>query len=280
MNTLLRAFLLALVSSCLLPLANADAATRGGNRPKASRLTPSNTDVLGAQLELNSWDEGENLKDACARSNFKGLAVALNMNKDLLQSEKGEFESRESFEKHQTSISEIMEGRPLLICQRLTSDSAIKFQYIGDFQHFLGAMPANNAVFTDTRFIKNYTGTSAFGVRASIRATLESQYRLDLVSRTIKSSCVDIYLVGNDYQYFFKVPAASKDAAVLKETGRLVVIGKASRPYVAEYFQDGEPSIDNPFDEAVHSLSVSIIPKSMHIIDGGGKEVWSCELAS
>lgn len=57
----------------------------------------SNTEVLVGQLFLNKYESGENLAAACRRAEFKNLAIALNMNYDLLTDGKGEFETSEEY---------------------------------------------------------------------------------------------------------------------------------------------------------------------------------------
>jgi hypothetical protein len=50
-------------------------------------------EALVLMQEANRHREGENLAEACAKTNFKGLSYALTLNSDWLTREKGEFET-------------------------------------------------------------------------------------------------------------------------------------------------------------------------------------------
>jgi hypothetical protein len=228
-------------------------------------------------MALNSLLPSESLLTACKRGNFKQFAQALNLNKSMLQPTKGEFESTDQFATRLANIKDIMEKNPKFACLDLADEGAVEFQYIADSQHFLGSMPAQNLIFSSSRFLRNYRTTTAFGVPVNVRATLESHFRLDLLTRDLKSSCLDIYpAVGN--KYFFKVPVPLQDAPRLKSGGKMVILFTLTYPFVSETFEDGEPTLDDPFDVSVHTLKVTGVPNSMHIIDAAGKPVWSCSL--
>lgn len=238
---------------------------------------PSKAQILSAHMALNSVLPSESLLTACKRGNFKQFAQALNLNKSTIQPTKGEFESSDQFATRLANIKDLMEKHPKFVCLDLLDEDTVEFQYIADFQHFLGSMPAQNLVFSTSRFLRNYRSTNAFGVPVNVKATLENHFWLDLLSRDLKSSCLDIYPASGN-KYFFKVPVPLQDASRLKNGGKMVILFTLSYPFVSEAFEDGEPTLDDPFDVSVHTLKVTGVPNSMHIIDDTGKPVWSCSL--
>lgn len=247
---------------------------------KVAKPAPSKEQILATQLIINSPMPPESFVQACSRGNFSHLALALNMNETTIQPTKGEYESTDSFTTRLAQVRDFMEKEPKFVCLSLSNHNEVDFQYIADNQHFLASFPSNIAVLSSVRFLKNYRSTTAFGVAATVRATLESQYRLDLLTQDLKSTCLDIYPVDGSYKIFFTVPASLADAPRIKTNGKMVVAFTLTSPFVSESFKQGEPTLDDPLDASIHALTVTAAPSAIHVIDAGGKVVWSCSFTS
>lgn len=97
----------ALVPLAFPPSAEAAAPKR---RPPAKRPAPAPkpdpVKVLSYHLAANSLQPGENVAQACEAASFKDLAIALNMNADLLHQEKDEYETTAEFERRVSGLAD------------------------------------------------------------------------------------------------------------------------------------------------------------------------------
>jgi hypothetical protein len=150
-----RGAMLAGIAAMLFTTAAVGATARKGpvrKRAAAPAAKPvSPTQALSTQLVLNRRLPGEEVGAVCRRASFKNLAVALNMNRSMLDREKGEFETDAEFADLSGKIEALMAGEPIIFCESLDDNPDIAFKYKADDQVFEGSFSRNHNVWRDVK---------------------------------------------------------------------------------------------------------------------------------
>ena len=110
------------------------------------------------------------------------------------------------------------------------------------------------------------------GIPATIKASLEMEYDVDLRVPTSETGCA----VSNSSRVSFSVPASRAAAPAIKRSGYLVTLGHLIAPYIREDKSPGEPTLDNPYDVYTSTLTAHLELERLAVVDGTGAEVWSC----
>lgn len=243
---------------------------RAEKRSVAAKAKP--TEVLATQLFLNYHAPEESLADSCRKSNFPGLAIALNMNSDLVTNPKGEFETSQEYEARAAKLDGVINQRPIVICEYLDDNPDISFSYNADAGAFEGSFSSNHNVWRDVKPLGTYRSKTRMGVSAIVKASLEMNYEVDLdLSRDLKGC-----LVGSILSFKFSAPVSRALAPTVKQGGRLVFVGRLVPPYIDEQELDGEPTLDDPYDVHSYTLTVHMKPAQIALLGADGSVVWSC----
>ena len=230
-------------------------------------------EVLATHLSLNSLRSGENIAEACRMADFKLLATALSLNGDLLHQAKGEYETTEQYIKRVDKLSNALNGGDVLFCQPLNGNEDLPFVYDADRQRFEGTFGLNQNVWRDVKQLGTYRSKTSMGAAATVKASVEFEYNASLAMPNGDDEC-GARSYSSTYQ--FHVPVVVSDAPALKAQGTLAFIGKLVPPYIREDERAGSPTLDNPYDRHENDLIVSIKPARIVLVDGSGKEIWSC----
>jgi len=278
LKTLSRNLFFVLVSLSLVTPANLEAAapTKKRTRPIAKSPPPkpkaTPTQVLAAQLQLNSLFENEAVADACKRSNFKNLAIALDMNADLLTVGKGEFESSEDYQKRAGELTAIMAGKPIVICEPLDDNPDISFTYDADTGEFSGGFSTDHNIWRDVKSLGSYRSKTRMGIPMTVKASVELEYDVRLSLATNIKGCLNTTYS----RATFTAPVSREIAPGIKGLGALVTIARLEFPYTSKEDREGSPSLDNPYDVYNYILRVHARPERFVLLDAGGKVAWSC----
>ena len=249
-------------------------------RPVAKQATPTvkkpnPTDVLATHLALNSLVPGENIAEACRRAEFKHLAIALSMNSNLLHQEKGEYETTDQFAERVSKLWSAVNGGETIFCQPLDDNEDLPFVYNADSQKFEASFDRNQNVWRDVKQLGSYRSKTRMGAAATVKASSQIEYDASLTMPRSDDSCGATSSYSSIYK--FQVPAAVSEAPMLKARGYVAFIGKLVSPYVTEEESSGSPTLDDPFDIQKVNLTVNLKPTRIVLINGGGKELWSCK---
>jgi Gram-negative bacterial TonB protein C-terminal len=276
MKTALAAFaLLTLIAS--VP---ASAATkRAGKRPTPTRPAkqqPSPTEVLVSQLFINRYQPGDNLADTCREASFKNLAIALNMNREWIARSKDEFETTEHFRQRAGKLTELLSRDSIAFCESLDDNPDMPFAYKADDQRFEGSFNSSHNVWRDVKNLGSYRSRTRMGIAATVRASAELEYDIAMSFPSELRGC----LTADYSTYKYRVPLSLADAPLLKGRGRAVFIAKLESPYIHATESSGNPTLDDPYDVYTSTLTVHVKPQRLVIIDGTGKEIWSCRVGA
>lgn len=275
---LIRATVAALVtiSLCAPPSSAAPAKRRPSPGARAVAPKLSNTEVLGRQLALNSQISGESLTATCRRASFKLLAVALNMNYDLLRLPKGEYETSEQYAARQSAAFDALNGQEHVFCQPLDDNEDLAFSYNADDQSFEGSFSTNQNVWRDVKRLGSYRSRTRIGIAATVKSSLEQEYNVALDLPSGLKGCLSS---ASSYStnYGFRVPYALGGAPSLKANGYLAFVGALVSPFIDHEERSGSPTLDDPNDVYEASLTVHFRPSRLAIVDGAGNQVWTCK---
>lgn len=241
--------------------------------PAAKPLSP--TEVLVRQLILNRYEAGEDLGNACRRASFKNLAIALNMNRDMLTREKGEFETSAEYQERTGRISGVLADKPIIFCETVDDNPDVRFTYKADEQRFEGSFSRGHNVWRDIKQLGSYRTKTRMGIPVTVKASLEFEYDVALDLPTKLDGCL-----SNDYAYEFQVPHPIASAPLLKAGGRIAFLAKLDAPYVSESDSPGEPTLDDPYDITTHTITIHARPERIILVDAAGKEAWSCRIGA
>jgi TonB family protein len=237
---------------------------------------PSPTEVLATHLVLNSLAPGANVAEACRRADFKSLATALSMNADLLHQEKGEYETSDQFAVRVSRLASALGGNETIFCQPLNDNEDLPFFYDADTQKFEASFDKNQNVWRDVKQLGSYRTTTRMGVPLTVKASVEFEYNASLTIPKPDESCGAS--ASYPFNYRFTVPASLSEAPILKARGFVAFIGKLVPPYVTEEQNSGSPSLDDPNDIQTVIRTVSLKTNRIILVNGAGKQLWSCNL--
>lgn len=267
---------------------------------RATPAKPSNTSVLAAQLALNSYRPDVELGTACDMANFKNLAIAMNINRNLLNHEKDEFIKNSEYDDLVSKVATVMEEKPIIFCETLSNNDNFSFKYNADAEVFEVFMSKYHNVWRDVKRLGTYRSKTIMGVTANVSASIEFQYNADLSLPEIVPHCLKgrNFLASESIQtlyteefkewqadtmdklggYKLHVPVSIVDAPALKRNGRVAFIAKLERPYISEETSSSNPTLDEPYDVTSQTLTIYARLQKILIISPLGKQVWSCNL--
>lgn len=240
--------------------------------PPAAKIDP--VKVMSTHLFLNTLQTGENIAQACRRTDFKLLAISLQMNERILHQEKGEFETTAEFNNRVARLANAVNGGSIVICQPLNDNEDLPFAYNADDQSFEGSFARNQNVWRDVKQLGRYRSKTRMGIAATVKASAEYEYNVAMRMPEDGTACGRPNSYASTYQ--FRVPVPAAQAPQVKASGYAVFIGKLIPPYIGQTEESGKPTLDDPYDEYEQSLTVSFQPQRVAVVDGTGKELWSC----
>ncbi|WP_122928130.1 TonB family protein [Sphingobium sp. LF-16] len=249
------------------------AAKQRAATPASKPLSPSQ--VLAGHLVLNRYTPATPIGAACRQASFKNLAIALNMNRELLTAAKNEFETSAQFSERSDRLQSALGGEPILFCESLNDNEDVPFAYKADEQLFEGSFYKNHNVWRDVKPLGSYRTKTRMGIPVTVKSSAEFEYNVALDMPANLMGCV-----SGDYGYKFAVPQPIAGAPALKAGGKIAFIARLISPYVSEEESPGEPSLDNPYDIATQTITVHAQPERLIVLDGTGKEVWSCRVGA
>lgn len=247
--------------------------------PQARRAAPKPDPVrllIGA-IAMNSVGSGEDLQAACARSDFKTLAWALEGVRSKVAIAKGEYETQAEFDARRGKLEEALNGQgDIVVCQPLDNNEDAPFTYDPEREVFAGSFDAHQNVWRDVKRTGSYVSRTRMGVRATVKSSVEIEYNVDLSSTL--GARTPACLKGN-YTFAYEVPVPRGEAPLLKARGYLVFRGRLVAPFIASDDSPGEPTLDNPHDVFERDLTVHFSARSAAIVGPGGFRPWTCEIA-
>lgn len=261
----------------IVPLCVASPTFAAPAKKRAPAATPAKkpapVEVLAYYLAANRFESGENIANACRRADFKGLAISLNEMAERLHIEKGEYETTAQFAERSAAISKALNGEERIFCQPLGDNEDLPFDYDADAQQFAASFRQRQNVWRDVKQLGSYRSRTRMGVAATVKASAELEYNVALKLPGDDDSCGR----SSSYSSFdFRVPVAATVAPQVKANGFAAFIGKLVPPFVTEDEKSGSPTLDDPYDEYHHELVVQFEPRRVVVVDGAGKELWSC----
>ncbi|MGH6787066.1 MAG: energy transducer TonB [Novosphingobium sp.] len=242
-------------------------------RPVAAAKKPTPIEVLSGQMYLNRYEPGENLADACRRSSFKNLAIALNINDAVLTAPKGEFETTADYDARASKLSGAMAELPSIVCESLSDNPDLTFTYNADFGRFDGSFVRNHNIWREVKQLGTFRTKTRMGIPMMVKASADFEYDISLDLPSTLKGC----LVGSYTSYRFAVPVALERAPAIKAAGRIVYLGPLVAPYTASNESSESATLDNPYEVHTYTLTATLRPDRVVIIDGSGNEIWSCK---
>ncbi|WP_423141709.1 energy transducer TonB [Parablastomonas sp. CN1-191] len=256
-------------------VSGAAAARRGATARSAHASRKADpVNVLAYHLAVNTLHAGDNVAEVCRRTDFKTLAIALSLNKGLLHQEKGEYETTEQFNERASKLAAAVNDGDKIFCQPLDDNEDLPFRYNADERHFAGSFNQSQNVWRDIKKLGSYRSKTRMGISATVKASVSFEYNVELRMPGDDTSCGRISAYSSTYQ--FAVPVAAVDAPAVKARGYAAFIGKLASPYIRESRQSGSPTLDDPYDEYENDYVVTFRPERIIIVDGTGKQLWSC----
>lgn len=271
---------LAVVASAALAMSPAAAQTQKRAPAAQARRTAPKPDpvrLLINAIEMNSVRPGEDLQAACARSDFKTLAWALEGVRSQVAIVKGEYETQAEFDARKGELEEILNGQgTIVVCQPLDDNEDAPFAYDAEREVFAGSFDAHQNVWRDVKRTGSYVSRTRMGVRATVRSSVEIEYNVDLSSAlgARRPDCLK-----GSYTFSYEAPVPRAEAPLLKARGYLVFTGRLIAPFIASDDSPGEPTLDNPRDIFERDLTVHFSLRSAVVVGPGGVRPWTCELA-
>lgn len=255
-----------------LPSSGSAAVKKRARATSAARSQPKPTEVLAGHLVLNSIMGGEAPGTVCRRSNFKLLAVALEMNSGILNSTKGEFETTADFQERSGKLADALTQNPIVICEMVYDNPDIDFKYDADSSAFKGGFRENHNVWRDVKKLGSYRSKTRMGISATVKSSIEFEYNVSLDLPDNLRGCLATSYSGAT----FAAPASRESAPVLKARGTLAIIGRLVSPYVGKEENSGSPTLDEPYDVYTQTLTVYLKPERIVLLGPEGEIAWSC----
>lgn len=257
-------------------LANAAPVKRKG-RPKAvapAKPRISNTDMLVNLLFANFYTGEEQFAD-CGPKDFHNLALAMNLNRDTLRTERGEFESSEEYAGRVEKLAGVMAGKSIVICERLNDNEDAPFAYDADGQLFRGSFQDHHNVWRDGKSLGTYRGKTRMGITFNVKASVDIESDVSLAFDKKWSNCL-----GEGYSNTYFVPVVREDAPLTKAVGKIAYVARLVPPYVTYTETPGQASLDDPYDVYTHNVKVSARLEKVMIVGAGGKVLWTCRIGA
>lgn len=264
----------ALIFASLIVATASDAdAAKKRRQPKTSAPELKPHEVLAGHIFLNRYVENENLATSCKRSNFGFLAIALDMNADWLNVPKGEFETTLEFEERHRKLADAMGQQQIVICEPVWDNPDIGLSYNADAERFEASFSRSHNVWREVKPLGSYRSSTRMGVRATVKSSLEMNFDVSLKLPDELKGC----LASRYGSLTFSAPVGRDRAPVIKRSGKLVIVGKLVAPYIQREDQEGSPTLDDPYDVYVRTLTVIVKPARLVLIGPAGEEIWSCK---
>ena len=108
------------------------------------------------------------------------------------------------------------------------------------------------------------------GIPFTVKPSVSIEWAVDVAVR------LDERCVPGGYLAKLSVPVPIDQAPDLKARGRLVIMGDLIAPYFRYSENDEVASLDNPNPTSTATLLAFMRATRAIIIDGAGKEVWTC----
>lgn len=269
----------ALAALATLPTTASTQTRKRAPAPQTRRAAPKPDPVrlLVGAIAMNSIESGEDLQVACARSDFKTLAWALEGVRSRVAIAKGEYETQAEFDARKGKLEDTLNGQgDIVVCQPLDDNEDAPFTYDAEREVFAGSFDAHQNVWRDVKRTGSYVSRTRMGVRATVRSSVEIEYNVDLSSTlgARRPSCLN-----GSYTFSYEAPVPRAEAPLLKERGYLVFTGRLVAPFIVSDDSPGEPTLDNPHDVFERDLTVHFSPRSAAIVGPGGLRPWTCEFA-
>ena len=121
----------------------------------------------------------------------------------------------------------------------------------------------------------SYRTKTRMGVPVTVKSSAEFEYEIALDMEREMVGCL-----SGSYSYDFRVPQPIATAPALKALGKIAFQVRLAAPYVTLEESPGEPSLDNPYDVYTYAITLHGKPEKIFVIDGSGKEVWSCRVGA
>lgn len=241
-------------------------------RKSAERKTDP-IDMLISVLRINSAGDYASSKNRCTSENFKLLAQVLSLNSSGISRPKGEFETSEEYSKFQKLVRDVFyESGPIWICEPLSEAGSGGAKYSADTQRFSFDIYPHSSVHTDEKDLGEIRGRTVGGVPFTYSRALYWRYRMDLAERNYQNQCAE-----HRYSSIkFEVPVDLASAPKLKATGTLIIEARIIDPYIRETTDRHTASLTEQYDEATRNYEVPLEPVRYVVVDGAGREVWSC----
>ena len=262
--------IIATVSVAVTPLQGKQLA-RTAHRPARSQaISNAVTAIL-----LNSDAPGDDLHRACARTNFKLLALGLAGVRAGLSQPKSEFETNAEYADRTQKLESVVNGpNPVIICQPLNDNDDAPFTYDADRQMFNGTFGAHQNVWRDVKGLGSYVSRTRMGIRARVKASADLEYDVDMSDSLgeLARTCVKDETVN----YSYEVPVSRSDAPRVKAYGYLVFMGRLVSPFIESDDTPGSPTLDDPNDVYERDLTVHFAPSQIALVGPDGKRLWEC----
>lgn len=242
-------------------------------RPKATAPAKpklSDTDILVGGIAANEFHGAEALA-SCRPQDFKMLAVALNINRDWLTREQGEFETTEAYSASRAKLADALNKTPIVICEDLSDNEDAPFKYDADRQRFEGSFASTHNVWRDSKNLGTYSAKTRMGIPMTVKASADFEYDISLEIVQTMPGCISASYLNT---YFVPVPLA--DAPLTKAVGKIAYVVRLAAPYVSYKETPGDPSLDNPYDVHTFGISVTARLEKILVVGAGGKPLWQC----
>lgn len=270
---------IAFVLLCLNAEASAQRAKSRGTRPAATKKAAPVDPIKAASYALatNSVSDQSKLYEACAGSNVKALLFGLEGIKQILEAEKGEFETQAAFDARVAGLSDVVNGgRQMIVCQGLDDNEDVPFRYNADKEVFTGSFDKRLRADLDWKKTGTYVSRTRMGTKATVESFLDIEYIVDMSSSPRRSNgCAKSDYLGKTT---FEVAVPRAIAPNVKANGYLVILGKLKRPFFEETRSPGSPTLDHPKDIYEVGMHTTMNPEALVIVTPDEKQVWKCDL--
>lgn len=260
-----------IVSGAQASAARRKAPARPVKRVAPTRPKVSPTERLASALVFNGISApDDNLATACGLSNFKNLLYSLDGVVGSWDFTKGEFETSSDFDARMAKLESAINGdRKTIICKSMVDDTPF-IKYDADAQGFNVDNYALEKIATDSKDVGSYTSSTRMGVKAKVYASVRIDYNVDLGSR---------YNVGSAFGCAtgplgsLRFPVESDKARAIRAGGYLVLIGHLRQPFYSKREESGEPTLDDPFDEYIMTLTLKFAPEQVFLVTPSGERI-------
>ena len=244
-------------------------------RPSRGATKPSPIDIAAAAIFKNSADPSVNLHAACARSDFKFLALGLQGIGSGITPEKSEYETAAEYAERVRKLEALLNpANPIIVCQPLDDNEDAPFEYDAERQVFKGSFRSHENVWRDVKRLGSYVSKTRMGVSARVSASAEMDYDVEMGGALAAfSPACGKYEYGG---YSYEVPVLRGEAPLVKARGYLVFIGRLVSPFIDSDDTPGSPTLDDPHDVYERDLTVYFKPTEAAVVSSSGELLWQC----